>query len=193
MQQMITINLLDWRETRREERQKQFLVALGVTALVCVGLVYLALSLYNSAIDNQQARNRYLQDQITQMNNQLKEIKTLDKKRNALINRMHVIDQLQQSRSEVVHYFDQIESTLPKGAHLTSLKQHGNSTTVKGIAGSNGEVSAYMVNLDASDWFADPRLIVIKSSKKGQRRFAHFTMTFTTTVPSRKDNDKDGK
>ncbi len=182
---LIRINLLDWRAAAREAKRKRFLTLLVAAALASVIVVgVIPMLYYNHLIDAQQARNRYLQEQIATADKQLVEIRALQKTRESLINRMRIIEQLQQSRSSIVHYFDQLVATLPKGVYLTGLTQKGNTTTLDGVAQSNARVSDYMVNLDDSDWFADPRLIVIKSSDNGPQRFADFTLTVTSTNPN---------
>lgn len=183
MPKMITINLLDWREARREARKNRFLVTLGVAAAISAGIVLLAWSWFNQAIDYQNQRNKFLQDEIAKVERQIEEIRELEKVRDNLITRMRIIERLQQSRAQIVHYFDQVVETLPNGVYLTSLKQNGDTTTVNGVAESNGRVSTYMVNLDDSPWFDDPRLVVIKSLNQDRRRFASFTLTFKTVTP----------
>lgn len=183
MSAIITINLLDWREARREARKKRFLTALGAAAAASLGLVFLVWYGYDSAIEHQNKRNRFLKQEIAEIDKQIKEIRELEKVRDNLITRMRIIEELQQSRAQIVHYFDQIVDTLPEGVHLTSLKQDGDTTTVNGVAESNGRVSTYMVNIDDSPWFDDPRLVVIKSVDQDRGRFADFTLTFKTVAP----------
>lgn len=183
MSAMITINLLDWREARREARKTRFFGAMGAAAVTSAAIVFLTWSGFNQAIENQNQRNRFLKEEITKVDRQIKEIRELEKVRDNLITRMRIIEELQQSRSEIVHYFDQVVETLPEGVYLTSLKQNGDTTTVNGVAESNGRVSSYMVNLDDSPWFGDPRLVVIKSLDQDRRRFAEFTLTFKTVTP----------
>lgn len=179
----IRINLLDWREARREQRRRQFLSFLGASAGAAVLVVVAIMYVYGNAIDAQQARNQVLEDEITRIDKQIKEIEALEKTRDNLITRMRIIEDLQQSRAGIVHYFDQIVATLPEGVYLTSLKQNGDKTTVDGVAESNGRVSRYMLNLDDSRWFANPELVVIKSKDAESRRFANFTLTFKTVTP----------
>ncbi|GAB3680856.1 PilN domain-containing protein [Salinisphaera aquimarina] len=185
MNNLIRINLLDWRAAAREAKRKRFLTLLVAAALGSVVVVgVLPMLYYNHLIDQQESRNQYLQNQITTADKQLVEIRALQKTRDGLINRMRIIEQLQQSRSSIVHYFDQLVATIPDGVYLTGLRQQGNMTTLDGVAESNARVSDYMVNLDDSDWFSDPRLIVIKSSENGPQRFADFTLTVTSTNPN---------
>lgn len=194
MAQMITINLLDWREARREARKNRFLTALAAAAVASAGVVFLTMSGFNQAIENQNRRNQFLEQEIAKVDQQIKEIQELEKTRDNLITRMRIIEELQQARSQIVHYFDQLVATLPDGVYLTSLNQKGNITTVNGVAESNGRVSAYMVNLDESPWFDDPQLVVIKSANRDRRRYADFTLTFKSVMPKEEEGEgKDGK
>lgn len=171
------INLLDWRKERRERRQKQFAAMMGlgvVAACFVAGMSWAAMS---SAIDKQQARNDRLRAEIREMDQKIKEIEDLEKVRSNLLARMRVIEELQANRSAMVHFFDEIVGTLPDGVSLTSLKQVGNAVTIDGIADSNGRISTYMKNLDASPWFDDPRLVVIKSNDKNTQRKSEFTLS----------------
>lgn len=185
MNRLARINLLDWRAAAREAKRKRFLTLLSASALASVVVVgIIPMLYYNGLIDAQQARNGYLEQQIATADKQIIEIRELQKTRENLINRMRIIEQLQQSRSSIVHYFDELVSTLPPGVYLTGLTQQEQTTTLDGVAESNARVSDYMVNLDDSPWFADPRLIVIKSSENGPRRFADFTLTVNSTNPN---------
>ena len=76
-----------------------------------------------AAIDNQNERNQYLKDEIAQLDKQITEILALEQQKQRLRARMQVIEQLQRSRPEIVHVFDQLVRTIPDGVYLTALKQ----------------------------------------------------------------------
>jgi type IV pilus assembly protein PilN len=173
------INLLDWRAQRRRRREQRFLAMLALAAIASLLVVLFAALGMQEAVDNQNRRNAFLQQQIAEVDAQIKEIQELEKVRRSLIERMRVIEQLQQSRSATVHFFDEIVNTLPDGVYLTSLKQNGKEVTIEGVAESNGRISAYMKNLDASPWFKDPKLVVIKTSTKTKFRASDFTLQVT--------------
>lgn len=181
---LIKINLLDWRAELREKRKKQFINAVAAALVATAGVILLSLLSVNRAIDNQQERNRILKDEITLIEKQIKEIEELEKVRANLLARMQVIEKLQQSRTQVVHYFDELVNTVPDGVFLTSIKQKGSNTAIDGVAESNGRVSTYMKNLDESPWFKDPRLIVIKTSEVGARRLSNFSLQATEISPN---------
>lgn len=173
------INLLDWRSARRERRKKQFatLMGLGVAGGVLAALI--AYSIVAGALEGQQERNELLRAEIREMDQKIKEIQELEKVKSNLMARMQVIEELQANRSATVHFFDELLNTLPEGVSLTSLKEQGSKVTIDGLADSNGRISTYMKNLDASEWLADPRLVVIKSNDKNRARKSEFTLTVT--------------
>ena len=181
---MTKINLLDWRAERRARRQKQFLALLGVVAAACALLVVIVDFVINEQVSHQRRRNTFLQQQIAEMDKQIKEIQELERTKANLLERMRVIEQLQQSRSATVHFFDEIINTLPDGVYLTSIKQQGQNVTLDGVAESNGRISSYMKNLDASPWFKDPKLVVIKTDDKSRLRNSVFTLQVTNLTKS---------
>jgi type IV pilus assembly protein PilN len=78
---------------------------------------------------------------------------------------MEIIQKLQRSRPEVVHLFDQLVKTLPDGVYLTSVKQSEKRLELKGLAQSSTRVSAFMRNIDDSEWLDKPELEVVETKK----------------------------
>ena len=141
----------------------------------------------DAAVSHQQARNQYLTQQIAELDKQIKEIQELEKVKQNLLARMRVIEQLQQSRSATVHFFDEVINTLPDGVYLTSVKQSGQNVTIDGVAESNGRISSYLKNLDGSPWFKDPKLVVIKTSDKSKLRSSEFELQVTNLTKASSD------
>lgn len=184
------INLLDWREELREQRKQQFFAMLGLGAAFSASIIGLMLATLGTQIDNQVSRNSYLQTQIAEADQKIKEIEELEAARANLIARMRVIETLQASRSATVHFFDEIINTLPDGVNLTSIKQSGSKITLDGVAESNGRVSTYMKNLDSSPWFSDPKLVVIKTSERDRQRKSEFTLEVQNMTQAKKADEK---
>ena len=173
---MTKINLLDWRAARREKRRQEFVARMGLGVVAALGLVALGWMMMGNAVSRQQERNSYLTQQIAEIDQKIKEIEELEKVKQNLLARMRVIEQLQSSRSATVHFFDEIVNTLPDGITLTGVQQNGDKVQINGIAESNGRISTYMKNLEASPWFADPKLVVIKTSEQNRQREGQFTL-----------------
>lgn len=174
----VKINLLDWRTELNTLRQNQFFAMLGAGALAAilgVAVVYYGVT---DAVEYQQERNRFLQQQIVEMDKKIKEIEELEKVKANLLARMKVIEELQASRAAMVHFFDEILNTLPEGVYIKSLRQAGSAVTIVGVAESNNRVSAYMKNIESSRWFAEPRLVVINTKDVNKRRQSEFQLQF---------------
>ena len=87
---------------------------------------------------------------------------------------MEIIDQLQKSRPEIVHLFDELTRQLPEGVYLTGIKQSGSRIEVRGVAQSSTRVSALMRQIDASNWLADPEVEKVQTTTAGASRQAEF-------------------
>jgi hypothetical protein len=79
---------------------------------------WLADRVVNAQIDNQKARNDYITKNIRELDKQVEEIKDLQRKRNQLIDRMRVIQELQGNRPIIVRVLDQLVRTVPDGVFL---------------------------------------------------------------------------
>ena len=158
---MANINLLPWREAQRNERNK---VKLGICIVMWVlaGLIVLAGKAYmDYRIEHQQARNKFVQSEIDALSKIIREIEDLKEKRDALLARMEVIQNLQQNRAQIVHVFDDLVSKVPNGVFYDTITKTQSSLRIGGKAQSNGRVSALMRNLEASDRFTEPNLNVV--------------------------------
>jgi hypothetical protein len=118
----------------------------------------------NAQIDNQKARNDYITQNIRELDKQVEEIRDLQRKRNQLIDRMRVIQELQGNRPIIVRVLDQLVRTVPDGVFYTSVTSKQNSITINGVAESNNRVSSLMRRLDASDWLKNPNLDAVRAA-----------------------------
>jgi type IV pilus assembly protein PilN len=171
---MPRINLLPWRSELRQRRKKEFLVALAGTLLVGAGAVYLSKLTVQGWTSAQQQRNQILQGEIATLEKQIEEITGLEAQRERLLARMQVITQLQRSRPEVVHLFDELVNAMPEGVNLVEVVQQGNRIELRGSAQSSTRVSALMRNIDESEWLKDPGLDIVEAVTAGVDRNSQF-------------------
>ncbi len=184
---MAHINLLPWREEQRQEQTRQFVTVMVLSLLLTGALVFLVHMTMENQIQHQKYRNKLLQDEISRLDAALEQIRGLEETKEQLLARMDVIQSLQQQRPQIVHLFDDFVRTVPEGIYLTEITQNGNELIIKGVAESNGRVSAYMRNIDASEWMSTPKLKVIET-RKGTLRSSDFTLVTSQSSP---DNNKD--
>ena len=167
---MPKINLLPWRAELRTRRRNQFFIGLGAS-LGAAGLAVLASNfVMNGILSHQNSRNELLNTEIAALDKRIADILELEASKDRLLARMEIIEQLQRSRPEIVHVFDELVRTLPDGVRLTSVKQTGRRLEVKGDADSNTRVSAFMRNIDKSKWLTQPDLQVIEVRDTSTKR-----------------------
>ncbi|MDJ0926355.1 MAG: PilN domain-containing protein [Gammaproteobacteria bacterium] len=184
---MPRINLLPWRDELRNQRRNQFYAALGGAAVAAGILLLLGYFAFSNVIDHQRDRNNVLKKEIAMLDKRIEEIIDLEEKKERLLARMQIIEQLQRSRPGIVHVFDELVRTLPDGVFLTEVKQTGQRLEIVGSAESNTRVSALMRNIDKSDWVGNPDLEVVevKSSRRGELgKASEFTVFARQTSPN---------
>lgn len=188
---MARINLLPWREQLREERKQQFLVTLVGVLIIAGGLVFLGDQYFNAAIDRQNARNEFIRKENSVLDARIKEIRELRERRQQLVERMKIIQDLQGNRPIAARIFDQLIRTLPDGVHFTDLKMVGKSISIAGAAESNNLVSSLMRNHDSSEWLTAPNLTEVKADSADRLDQANtFKLTVQQTVPHEIDQQK---
>ena len=149
---MARINLLPWRIERRRQREREFYMQLGLAAIAGVLAVLLLAFWMGMRMDNQEARNGYLQTQIKQLDVRIKEIKDLERVQSQLLARKKIIEQLQSNRSQMVHLFDALVKSIPDSTRLTKMTQRGARMMLNGVAQSNASVADYMRSIAKSPW-----------------------------------------
>jgi type IV pilus assembly protein PilN len=166
---MAKINLLPWRQELRKQRQQEFIAILMGVVMVAVALVLAGHMALSKQVSDQEERNAYIQAEIKKLDGQITEIDALQKRREELLARMKVIQDLQGRRPVIVRIFDELVRVIPDGVHLTTLSRTGDTFQLAGVAESANQVSALMRNLDASPWFKNPGLSTVSADQTAAR------------------------
>ncbi|MBL4797103.1 MAG: PilN domain-containing protein [Oleispira sp.] len=183
---MAKINLLPWREELRKERQQEFLGIIVAVAIAAAALVWFVTGQVESQYKAQKYRNVFIQKEMAVLSEQITEIQALRDKRDQLLERMKLIQDLQGNRPIIVRLFDEIARSIPDDLYFTSLEIKGAQVMVKGRAKSNNRVAALMRNFDDSDWFDSPNLISVKAGKDG---YNTFEVTMVQVDPKNKNKE----
>ncbi len=167
---MANINLLPWREESRREKKREFLGYLAVTLLAGLVAVVFWVFLVNQRIETQQARNALLSKEIAALDEKVKEINELKKRREQVLARMRVIQELQGNRPDVVRVFDELVRVLPEGVYLETLSRQGENISLVGYAESNNRIAAMMRAIESSYKFDEPSLTkVVADHRLGEQ------------------------
>ncbi|MXS82645.1 PilN domain-containing protein [Nitrosomonas oligotropha] len=173
---MIRVNLLPHRELKRKAQQQQIAILAGVAGFLGIAAVWSVYAMIDGEIENQNARNQFLQSRIAVLDTEIAEIRNIKTQTQELLSRKLVVETLQNSRSEVVHLLDQLVRQLPDGVYLQSVKQNDQIITLMGYAQSNAWVSMLMRNLESSPWLESPLLVEIKAITVNNIRQNEFNM-----------------
>ena len=168
---MAKINLRPWREEARKDRQQEYVIVLCVVFAVAVAIWFFVSQAYSDAIYAQEYRNQYVQKQSSVLDNKIKEIQELRTKRQELLDRMKLIQDLQGNRPVIVRMFDEMARIMPDELFLSEVSSKGTLSTLKGQASSNDPISQFMRNFDAPTWFANPNLLCVKAGDNGYNSF----------------------
>jgi type IV pilus assembly protein PilN len=187
---MAKINLLPWREELRKKKKKDFFTLMGVSAALTF-VAFVGVHFHIEGLQQfQTQRNQKLTQEIESLDKKLGEIKNIEETKNKLLAKIDLIQKLQESRPEVVHLLDEIPRTTPDGIFLTKFTQNAQALSFEGKTQSNARVSAFMRNIDASEWLGAPALSEVRSDDKA----AQSSFKLNATLGRKNaDADKDKK
>lgn len=149
---MAKINLLPWREELKKQQQQDFITALVLAVLLTCLLFAGGYFYIEDRISYQNRRNNYLDAEIAKIEAKIKSINLIKDKKNKLRDKIEIIENLQASRSEIVHVFDELRKITPEGIYLTSFIQLEHKITLKGFLMANSEVPMLMDAIVKSEW-----------------------------------------
>ena len=176
---MAHINLIPWRESRRAEHKKNYLTLLACLAMVALGLMFAAGSLLNRMTDNQNFRNAFIEQQTALLDQQIEKIKNIKTERQAIEQKMALIEQLELSRDAVPIVLDELVRLVPNGLSFRSFSRKGNLIKILGVSESNNRLSNFMRQLEFSSVFSSGELSSIKADTSALEAVSDFTLNFT--------------
>jgi len=181
---VILINLLPHREAARKRRRETYQAAMlgsAMLGLLIAGAIYFW---FQTMIENQQAKNAYLGSEIKVLEEQIKEIATIEQEIASLRARQKAVEDLQADRNLPVHLLNELVAQLPDGVYITTVKQTNQTVVLQGMAQSNERVSELLRNLsNNTPWLSMPELVEIVAknvalSPLDQRRASEFNLRF---------------
>ena len=144
---------------------------------------------YNRSIDLQTARNDFLKREIGVLEERIDEIKLLQQKRNELLSRMKVIQELQGNRPIIVRVFDEMARRLAPRVFFTGIQMNSATLAISGIAESNNRISNQLRNFSESEWFDRPNVTAINADQKFGPQASQFALTVVQTTPKKEEEE----
>ena len=180
---MAKINLLPWRQELRKQKQQEFVAIVLAVVGLAVGMVLFAHMALSKQVSDQLERNSYIKAEIATLDTQITEIDELQRRREELLARMKVIQDLQGHRPVIVRVFDEFVRAMPDGVYFRTIERKGNAFTIVGVAESTNQVSGLMRNLESSQWFKNPVLSKVEAEKAAQTGVPVKTKTSPSAPP----------
>lgn len=175
---MSNINLLPWRESAKERQKKGFFTLLGVCAAFSVVAVVAVNQYVSHRIDIQNQRNQFLQNEIAMLDSQIGQINQIKLQKQALVNRMKLIDALQQSRNISVRLFNELPVVIANGVYLQSLNFNQSQIDVVGKAEAYNRVANTMRLIEGTKWLGQAAINSIFTDETNKLKLSDFSMRF---------------
>lgn len=150
---MAKINLLPWRDALREERKKQFIMFCCAVALLGMATVLMAWLYLSHKLNDQEQANQLIVSTNQNLDIQLKSLDGLQERRDAIIERMQLIQGLQGQRPVIVRLVDELVRLTPSAMYLTKFERKNDQFVIEGKAESPNTVAEFLRNLEASPWY----------------------------------------
>ena len=192
-----SVNLLPYHEARKAARRKKVYTMLGGAAgagalVVLIGGFYI-----DAQIDETTALNQTLTTENARMDGQIREVNTLKKDFEALLDRQRAIESLQAQRNLPVQLLEELVRQVPEGVYLNGLKQTGDDFVMSGVAQSNERVSELLRNIGQVQWLdraelVESKAIMMTNNLREQRRLFDFSMRFSYRAPEQPGDKKKG-
>ena len=150
---MAKINLLPWRDELREQRKKQFIAFCVGVVVLGIAAVFSGWMYFGHQLNDQEQANQLIVSTNQNLDTQLKALDGLQEKRNAIIERMKLIQGLQGQRPVTVRLVDELVRVTPPTMYITKFTRTGDKFTIEGMAESPNTVAELLRNLEASPWY----------------------------------------
>ncbi len=202
---MARINLLPWREEQRQRKNKEFMTIIFVVCLLAAAGAFATWFFFDQQLTDQRSANQLITQENERLDGVLKEIEDLEQRREEIIARMEVIQNLQGRRPIPVRVWDDMARAMPDVLYLTNMKREGDVVTLTGRADNPNVVSNLLRNLDASQWMNDSAVKFIEKneeklpSKKSKEvvypesNYVKFEVTTKIVDKVEDDETKDGE
>lgn len=183
-----SVNLLPYHEARKAARRKKVYSMLGAAAASGAAVVALGGFYIDGRISSVVALNQVLSAENARLDGQIREVNTLKKDIDALLQRQKAVESLQTERNRPVQLLEELVRQVPEGVYLTSLKQTGEAFTIAGVAQSNERISELLRNLSGVAWLdkaelVESKAVTMTNNLREQRRLFEFSMRFAYRAP----------
>ncbi|MGP8291617.1 PilN domain-containing protein [Vreelandella zhanjiangensis] len=174
----IDINLLAWREARREKHTRRFYAVMLLLLIVGIALGGVVAHVYQRAHTIQEQRNVHIAAHIERFDHEIAEAERYVKKVEQLSQQLTQFQRLFDERVQTPQLFNAFASSLTEGVTYRRLERQEHQISVSAVADNERQVSEQLRRLAEMPGLGVPLLSEVSSVQDGGSVF-HFEVTQT--------------
>jgi type IV pilus assembly protein PilN len=175
---MIKVNLLPYREKKKEVQSKNQVVilgALGLAFVVLLGAFHIFTVMKLTGLENQVQST---QQTLQQLKSSIGDINQYKNAKEILEKRLNIINYLEKNRFAKVLFLDELSSMVPVNqVWIKSLKESETDVKIDGFAKDNIAIAKFMRNLERSEQLTSVDLVSSKQTEIAGNRLKQFTLS----------------
>jgi type IV pilus assembly protein PilN len=175
---MIKVNLLPYREKKKEVQSKNQVVilgSLGLAFVVLLGAFHIFTVMKLSGLENQVQST---QQTLQQLKSSIGDINQYKKAKEILEKRLNIISYLEKNRFAKVVFLDELSAMVPANqVWIKSLKESETDVKIDGFAKDNIAIAKFMRNLERSKQLTSVDLVSSKQTEIAGNRLKQFTLS----------------
>lgn len=174
----IEINLLAWREARREQNMRRFYAVMLLLLIVGIALGGVVAHVYQRALAIQEQRNAHIATHIERFDHEIAEAERYVQEVEQLGQQLSQFQRLFQERVHTAQLFNALASSLAEGVIYRRFERHDHQISVSAVADNERQVSEQLRRLADMPGLGVPLLSEVSSGQDGGSVF-HFEVTQT--------------
>lgn len=164
---MMRLNLLPWRERKRQAAIRQFKASLVVSAFLALGVVITLDYFARQRVQQQIAVNQLKETALAELGAQLQSLGETQAAFAAVRDQVAALSTLRADQGVLQSLFVDLERAIPDGVQLTGLKLEDGRLQIVGLAGSGALVAQLLRDLERSSVLVDLQLKQVRSLPDG--------------------------
>lgn len=152
------INLRQWRDERRQQRNRALWTYLFLSLLLGAAVAYVWGMTLGKRAEQLQASIRLLQSETRKHKPKADKVKNLEKQYDDLKRRMSVLQKLERDRVAAAHLWRLLPGLLPERTYFQNLQRQGTGIEITGMAPSIEAANELAMAASSSCYLIDARI-----------------------------------
>ncbi|SJN12393.1 Type IV pilus biogenesis protein PilN [Halomonas citrativorans] len=184
----ITINLLAWREERREQHTRRFYAVMLLLLVAGIALGSGISHVYQRTLGAQEQRNAYITAHIERYTHEISEAERTVLQGEQLRQQLIRFQRLLQQRTQTAQLFNDLAASLGEGVVFQHLEQRHHRLSVSAVAEDEHQITEQLRRLAEMPGFDIPVRSEMASDPQGSGRTFYFEVTLTQPSVSLADS-----